>query len=317
MEIAATLGGKTPEEKLVSIYQWIRTNLVCKADAPYEWRNFDRLVQDRNYSGCADYSVVFGSLTRACGIPTVWVKSLDADWIYEYRTHGKEGHWNGHVFLEIYLHDRWMLLDDTQLVLYENYDPKMRIVPGNRYAYDKGDDPYDLVLSCRWELWKAQTRAFCRDFDLTQLPVGKGRALAGGAKGAASNATSETKKYPGVFVFFSETANPAARQLFSLLYPKLTSHMTGRRYSDKDAHGQLTEQTQPGNTIILLVLTDEKAAIPDEFQKLLPESWPNLKEEALRNGTARYNGEYKEMHLVVLVAKNTTELTRLVRETQW
>ena len=148
--------------------------------SPYEWRDFDRLVRDGNYGGCADYSVVFGSLARACGIPTVWVKTLDADWIREYKTHGTEGTWSGHVFLEIFLHDRWLLLDDTQLVLYEEYDPKMRILPGNRYAYDKGGDPFDLVLSSRWELWKKETRAYFRDFDLSKLPVGKGKDLVHG-----------------------------------------------------------------------------------------------------------------------------------------
>ena len=127
MKIAVALGGKTPEEKLASIYKWVHSHLTYEADSPYEWRDFDRLVHDANYGGCADYSVVFGSLARGCGIPTVWVKTLDVDWIRDFKTLGKEAQWNGHVFLELFIHGRWMLLDDTAMLLYREYDPKMRI----------------------------------------------------------------------------------------------------------------------------------------------------------------------------------------------
>ena len=64
LKIAATIKGATSEEKLASIYTWVHSNLVYKADVPYEWRDFDRLVHDGNYGGCADYSVVFGARPR-------------------------------------------------------------------------------------------------------------------------------------------------------------------------------------------------------------------------------------------------------------
>ena len=157
MRTAESIEGSTPEKKLLAIHHWIESRLSYKADYFNEWRTFDQMLIDGLQGGCAHYSVVFGALARACGIPTVWVKTLDVDWIRDFRTKGTEGSWNGHVFLEIFIHDRWMLLDDTQLVLYENYDTKARILPGNRYAYDKGGDPFELILSARWELWKKVT----------------------------------------------------------------------------------------------------------------------------------------------------------------
>jgi len=317
LEIAATLSGTTPEDKLISISDWIHSNLAYKADVPYEWRNFDRLLRDGNDGGCADYSVVFGTLARACGIPTVWVKTLDADWIRDFRTRGIEGSWNGHVFLEIFLHNRWVLLDDTQLVLYEDYDPKMRILPGNRYAYDKGGDPFDLILSSRWELWKAQTRAFFHDFDLSRLPVGNGRVLVHSAKDTAPGVPSVSLKYPAVFVFYSEKVDQSARVLFETLYPKLTHHLTGRHHSAGDYQEQFTKWTKPGDTLVLLLLTNERDHIPAEFQGLLPKSWSDLEAEAKRKGAMRYDGESRKMHLVLLVARSPAELTRLIREIQW
>jgi hypothetical protein len=237
-KVAAKISGKTPEEKLVSINNWIQSNLACDPNAPYEWCDFDGILRDGSYGGSADYSVVFGALARACGIPTVWVKTLDADWIREYCMHGTEGHWNGHVFLEIFIHDRWVLLDDTQLVFYEYYDPRMRILPGNRYAYDKGKYPYDLVISSQWGIWKEQTRVFCRDFDLLKLPVGQGKSLLHGTKMGSADTVSATQKYPAVFVFYPEEIEPSARILFKTLYPNLTHHLTARHHSPKDYQEQ-------------------------------------------------------------------------------
>jgi hypothetical protein len=305
MKVAATIAGKTPEEKLASIYKWVHSHLTYKQDSPYEWRDFDRLVHDGNYGGCADYSVVFGSLARACGIPTVWVKTLDAEWIRDFKTLGKEGSWNGHVFLEIYIRERWMLLDDTAMVLYEDYDPKMRILPGERYAYDKGGDPFDLVLSSRWQLWKKETRAWVRDFDLSKLPVGKGRTL-----------VSDTK-YPAVFVFYSGKTAPAVRELGKILYPKLTHHLTGRDHSLENYREQFVKWARAGDTVVLLLLASEKQNVPAGYQDLLPKPWSEMKAEADREGAAQYNGTSRGLHVIALVGKNEAELTSLIRKVHW
>jgi hypothetical protein len=122
--------------------------------------------------------VVFGSLARAAGIPTVWVKTMNADWIRDFvRTSGPVRSWRGHVFLEVFVRGKWMLLNATELTLHEDYDPRQRILPGDRYAYDKGGDPYSLVLSPRWELWKQQTAAYFRSFNVALLPVPPGDRL--------------------------------------------------------------------------------------------------------------------------------------------
>ena len=233
------------------------------------------------------------------------MKTLDAEWIRDYKALGKEGHWSGHVFLEIFIHGRWVLLDDTAMVLYDDYDPKMRILPGERYAYDKGGDPFDLVLSCRWELWKKETRAYFRDFDLSKLPVGKGRRL-----------LSDTK-YPAVFIFYSDKTAPASRKINRALYPKLTHHLTGRYHSLADYREQFIKWARPGDTIVLLLLTGEGNQIPAEFQDLLPKSWTEMEAEANRKGAARYDGEIRQMHVIALIGKSDAELTSLIRKIRW
>ena len=175
--LAASLKAESPERTLVAIGRWINSNLTCDNQAAYSWRDFDQVVGSKVYGGCADHALVFGALSRACGIPTVWVKTMDADWIREFRSTGTCTSWRGHVFLEVHLGGRWRLLDASGLRLYDDYDPAMRILPGNRYAYDKGGDPKEMVLSTDWERWKRQTATYFARFDLSKLPVGEGRSL--------------------------------------------------------------------------------------------------------------------------------------------
>jgi Transglutaminase-like superfamily len=175
--LAAALKTDSPERTLIAIGRWINSKLTCDNRAAYSWRDFDQVIGSKVYGGCADHALVFGSLSRACGIPTVWVKTMDADWIREYRMKWTCTSWRGHVFLEVHLGNRWRLLDASGLLLYDDYDPAMRILPGNRYAYDKGGDPKELILSTDWERWKRQTANYFTHFDLGKLPVGEGRPL--------------------------------------------------------------------------------------------------------------------------------------------
>ncbi|NUN52124.1 MAG: transglutaminase family protein [Planctomycetaceae bacterium] len=176
--IVEKVKAKSPRETLAAIGTWISSNLKNDGKLGYEFRTVDRILADGAFGGCQDHSEIFGYLARACGIPTVWVKTMDCDWIRMFRkTRDENRTWSGHVFLEVHLDGKWVLLDATQGVLYDEYDTRQRILPGDRYAYDKGGDYFDLVMSDRWEEWKKQTGAYFRDFDLSLLPVGEGTPL--------------------------------------------------------------------------------------------------------------------------------------------
>jgi len=178
LSIAAQVEGATPEQKLRNLSAWVDANLRYDESAAYAWRDVDRMLADGTYRGCADLALLFGAVTRALGLPTVWVKAMDAAWIREFRARGgKVEDWRGHVFLEIFYDGRWVLVDPGPATVQRDYDPRARILPGDRYAYDKGDDPYALVLSMRWDEWRAQTREYFATFDLANLPVPAGSSL--------------------------------------------------------------------------------------------------------------------------------------------
>ena len=258
-EIAAEVKAKanTPRDALGSIGGWISSHLKNDGKLGYEFRTVDRILADGALGGCQDHSEVFGHLARACGIPTVWVKTMDCAWIRMFRrTRDENRTWSGHVFLEVHLDGKWALLDATQGVLYEDYDTRQRILPGDRYAYDKGGDYFGLVMSDRWGEWKKQTAAHFRNFDLSLLPVGEGTLL----------------PHPGVIVIAGN--NPewrwATERAQALGLPTGTGGNAG------------FEQWMPRVREGMLVVTclDGRTVLPDEYQSWLPEGW----EGAVRKG---------------------------------
>lgn len=156
---------------LANILRWMETHLTYDGDLAYEWRNFDNVVSERCYGGCADQAIVCGVLLKSAEIPAVWVKTMDVDWIWDFKKGRPFNSWSGHVFLEVYLDGKWVLLDPGASRIYVDYSPRSRILPGNRFAYHKGDDPKQMVMSLQWEEWKRHTASFFKDLDESLLPV--------------------------------------------------------------------------------------------------------------------------------------------------
>jgi transglutaminase-like putative cysteine protease len=175
--IANGLKTDSPEQTLMAIGKWIGKNLKYDDHAAYAWRDCGQIVDSKVYGGCADHALLYGALARACDIPTVWVKTMDADWIREFRNTGTCSSWRGHVFLEVFINGRWHLLDAQGGRIYDDYRTDARLLPGDRIAYDKGGDPRSMILSTDWERWKQQTARHFARFDLSTVPITGGRRL--------------------------------------------------------------------------------------------------------------------------------------------
>lgn len=168
---AATLKSQADLDTVHNILDWMDEYLKYDARKAYSWRDYDDVVRERAYGGCADQAIVCGALLRAAGIPAVWVKTMDVTWIWDFKKGRPFQAWSGHVFLEIHVKGKWSLLDPGAKTVYEEYDPRARILPGNRFAYHKGSDPKAMVMSLQWDEWKRQTEAYFKNLDETFLPV--------------------------------------------------------------------------------------------------------------------------------------------------
>lgn len=168
---AEALQADDDRKTLANILHWMQTELKYDADRAYEWRNFDTVVSQQCYGSCADQAIVCGVLLQSAGLPTVWVKTMDVDWIWDFKKKRSFNSWSGHVFLEIYLEGKWVLLDPGASKIYVDYSTGSRILPGNRFAYHKGSDPKQMVMSLQWDEWKRQTSSYFTDLDESLLPV--------------------------------------------------------------------------------------------------------------------------------------------------
>lgn len=295
MEIAKGLKAQSPEKTLLSINHWISQNLTNNPDLAYSWRNFDSVMETKFTSGCADYALVFAALARACGIPTVFVKTMDVDWIHEFRKTGTCENWMGHVFLEVHWKRKWRLLDPEVLKLYEDYDPAMRILPGLRYAYDKGSDPFQLVLSLDFERWKKQTSDYFRNFDLAKLPVGAGKDL--GAECAFIAASSPIHQ---AIEKRCESFSLPVRATFNWKFDKYL----------KEARGQ---------HLFIVCIGDQLVLEPEYYDTHLPISYDRL----MSNLSVGLSGiERKELSdgtkVTLLYAKDTFNMLKVIdKMTPW
>lgn len=156
---------------VLNVLNWMQANLKYQADLAYQWRNYDTVVREGCYGSCADYAIACGVLLKSAGIPTVWVKTMDVPWIWDLKKGRPFQTWSGHVYLEIYIDKKWVLLDPGAKKIYVDYSPKARILPGNRFAYHKGNDPEKMIMSLQWEAWKRQTESYFSQLDEGLLPV--------------------------------------------------------------------------------------------------------------------------------------------------
>ena len=168
---ALKLKGDSDLATILNVLNWMDRNLKYDANRAYTWRNFHDAINEKTYGGCADQGIVCGVLLKGAGIPTIWVKTMDVSWIWDFKKGRSLKSWSGHVFLEVYVDKKWMLLDPGAKTIYKDYSPKARIMPGNRFAYHKGNDPKDMIMSLQWEQWKKQTETYFRSLDESLLPV--------------------------------------------------------------------------------------------------------------------------------------------------
>jgi len=174
--------GKPAQATLSRIVRWVGRNLradVKKLDA---WRSADQIVIDGTVSGEAERAMMIGVFARAAGYPAAWVKTLPADWLRSQAALAREARGApkapiGRTFVEVHAAGRWMLLDPVTARLYERYDVNKRVMPGGHVAFDKGGDPYALVLSNRLALWRAQVSAYVARLTPPKDPWTGGRDL--------------------------------------------------------------------------------------------------------------------------------------------
>ncbi|MCX7711104.1 MAG: hypothetical protein N2484_14800 [Clostridia bacterium] len=123
--------------------------------------NVNEIIEKMELTGCHDHAIVVGSILRKYAFPVVMVDATGIQWSYDYPEKTKT--FSGHVFLEICLKDRWILLDPTGGYYILEYEPNNRVIPISTpiepkgyYSILKGLDPNDYGVDSISQLKEKQ-----------------------------------------------------------------------------------------------------------------------------------------------------------------
>jgi len=73
------------------------------------------------------------------------VITANVDWMHQYREDGLAMS-EGHSFIEVFLEDRWHLVDSTYRWFFSDYDPGSPYYPHGEYFCKRGKDFWDMGI---------------------------------------------------------------------------------------------------------------------------------------------------------------------------
>ena len=129
---------------LYKIFKEVFTKDVNNEIKKFE-RTSEEIFKSRIYSGCNDAGLILSTILRIKKIPTIFVSTACIDWVLELQSGSEEARLvKGHIFLEIYLNNKWYLFDSMAGKIYDNYDYNNLSLPSNCYVFDKGLNNYNF-----------------------------------------------------------------------------------------------------------------------------------------------------------------------------
>jgi hypothetical protein len=149
-EVRGAIG--TPELNLGGILEvclWVSQNFsFSNAGGAMAGENtVDELFSMKTFYGCHSHALVISSVLRELGFPAVMIETASVQWAYQYHA-GTVQYFAGHVMSEIYVDERWILLDNNGTYVLE-YDPLNPYIPVEDHPTDayftfaKGVDIWD------------------------------------------------------------------------------------------------------------------------------------------------------------------------------
>ena len=147
LEAAGNISGSKRRERLHHAMDYIWRNF--SSDAWFNSLAFSRtageILKDKKLGGCSDFALVQITLFRAVGIPSRMVITANVDWMINSRSNPLSMN-EGHSFIEVYLEDKWHLVDTTYRWLFSDYDLNNKSYPHGEYFCKRGRDFWDMNI---------------------------------------------------------------------------------------------------------------------------------------------------------------------------
>jgi len=151
------------------IFHWIGRSFTAASagGATIGRTDVNDLVRGRILYGCHDWGLLLSTLLRHFGFPAIMVDGAGIDWAERYRT-GQVTSFSGHVYVEVYLEQHWIVVDSTSGMYAANYDYREPVLPFTQsgdsrghYVLYKGVDPAGYGVTSN-EILTARMREFAQ-----------------------------------------------------------------------------------------------------------------------------------------------------------
>ena len=142
----------TPEnniDDILSVCHWINQNFTFEnaGGSMIGENTVDELYEIKTFYGCHSLSLIISSVLREFGFPTIMIETANIQWGYDYNS-GDVQNFKGNVMSEIFVENKWTLLDNNCTYV-EEYNPlnpfisAMNSPQDDYFVYAKGIDIWD------------------------------------------------------------------------------------------------------------------------------------------------------------------------------
>jgi transglutaminase-like putative cysteine protease len=138
-------------DHMAHIYQWLHREFETyrASGATIGVATVDGLLVERRMGGCHDFGLVFAAVVRELGYPAVMIDTYSIAWIEQFQAGTAQSH-IGHVFVEVYLDGRWVLVDPTNgWYVEEAYDPTHPTIPLKGAIAGSTDEVYGFYVDLK------------------------------------------------------------------------------------------------------------------------------------------------------------------------
>ena len=136
-------------DDILLICHWVNQNFTFEnaGGAMAGVNTVDELYEIKTFYGCHSLALILSSILREFGFPAVMIETAMVQWGYDYNA-GIVQSFSGHVMSEIYVENKWMLLDNncTYVEEYDTMNPfisTMNTQKKGYFVYAKGVDIWD------------------------------------------------------------------------------------------------------------------------------------------------------------------------------
>jgi len=156
-EVRARFGaGPNDIEKIARIYQWVKANCTTYEGkgAVVGKQSAEQILQGKQLSGCNDWGVALTCLLRHAGFRSSFLNTAGIQGAKARRNGDLQRLYMGHVFLEVFVADKWIVLDSVTGEYIEDYDHDNPVIPISKrreretafFVLQKGRDLWDLGI---------------------------------------------------------------------------------------------------------------------------------------------------------------------------